>query len=160
MESRRNATAATPCPTALARIRSRRASATTAAPIMVRPSRSSGRCGGCSNCFLLAVFETCGGPGALELMKNPNPGAVPVTSAVLAPSPSPTSTPPSSSGTWTAAGCAQDGGARALTGYTFATNSMTPTLCQNTCASKGFSIAGVEYSSECYCTPLSLSFAR
>ena len=107
--------------------------------------------------FSLAVFETCGGPGTLELMKNPNPGAVPVTSPTGAPPP--TTAPPSSptSGSWAASGCAQDGGARALTGYTFSSNSMTPALCQNACASRSFSIAGIEYSSECYCMPFSPS---
>ena len=28
---------------------------------------------------------------------------------------------------------------------------MTLALCQNTCADKGFSVAGLEYGSECYC---------
>ncbi|KAJ3553098.1 hypothetical protein NM688_g3800 [Phlebia brevispora] len=28
---------------------------------------------------------------------------------------------------------------------------MTPTLCQNMCGSKGFSMAGLEYGAECYC---------
>lgn len=89
-------------------------------------------------------------------MFNPSPSPVPVSSLELIPSPTaaPPSAPPSSptgSGSWAAAGCSQDGGARALTGYSFASDSMTPTLCQNTCASKGFTMAGVEYGSECYC---------
>lgn len=45
----------------------------------------------------------------------------------------------------------QDGGARALTGYSFTSSSMTQELCQSTCGAKGFSIAGVEYGQECYC---------
>ncbi|KAI0367419.1 WSC-domain-containing protein [Pilatotrama ljubarskyi] len=52
---------------------------------------------------------------------------------------------------WASAGCVSDNSARALTGYSFASNSMTVATCVSTCASKGFSMAGVEYGRECYC---------
>ncbi len=123
----------------------------------------STRCPANSECLLCRSFlsdalsitsgvETCGGPSVLELLFNPHPSPVPIFSPPVPTAP--VSAPiafPSSSGTWTATGCSQDGSSRALTGYSFASNSMTPVLCQNTCATKGFSIAGVEYGSECYC---------
>ncbi|TCD60273.1 G- protein-coupled receptor [Steccherinum ochraceum] len=48
-------------------------------------------------------------------------------------------------------GCYHDGPNRALTGYTFKSDQMTYQLCTNTCASKGFKLAGIEVGSECYC---------
>ncbi|TCD69328.1 G- protein-coupled receptor [Steccherinum ochraceum] len=47
--------------------------------------------------------------------------------------------------------CFHDGPKRALTGYSFKSAQMTFQLCTSTCGSKGFSIAGVEVGSECYC---------
>ncbi|KAI0628684.1 WSC-domain-containing protein [Trametes polyzona] len=52
---------------------------------------------------------------------------------------------------WTSAGCVSDNAARALTGYSFASDSMSVSSCLTTCAAKGFSMAGVEYGRECYC---------
>ncbi|TCD62415.1 G- protein-coupled receptor [Steccherinum ochraceum] len=54
-------------------------------------------------------------------------------------------------GAWTNMGCAQDGPARALTGYTFTSESMTPEVCIEACAGLGYSIAGVEVARECWC---------
>ncbi|KAL1948678.1 hypothetical protein VTO73DRAFT_10484 [Trametes versicolor] len=71
----------------------------------------------------------------------------PASSAVLAAPPTTESIPTG----WTSAGCVSDSGARALTGYSFASDSMSLTTCVSTCASKGFSMAGVEYGRECYC---------
>lgn len=113
-----------------------------------------------SRCLTVCpAVETCGGPNVLSLMFNPNPS--PVTLSSIAAVPSPTSGPSASAtsgpaasttnGDWTAAGCSQDGSSRALTGYSFASSSMTPALCQNACADRGFSVAGLEYGSECYC---------
>lgn len=90
---------------------------------------------------LVAAFETCGGESVLLLTHNPNP--------------TPVDLPPSggnSTGGWTLAGCVKDGSARALSGYSFASDKMTPSLCQDGCNSKGFSVAGMEYGSECFCT--------
>ncbi|RPD60379.1 WSC-domain-containing protein [Lentinus tigrinus ALCF2SS1-7] len=52
---------------------------------------------------------------------------------------------------WVSAGCVSDNAARALTGYSFANDQMTVASCVSTCASKGYSMAGVEYGRECYC---------
>lgn len=90
---------------------------------------------------LATAFETCGGESVLLLTHNPNP--------------TPVDLPPSggnSTGAWALAGCVKDGSARALTGYSFASDKMTPSLCQDGCSSKGFSMAGMEYGSECFCT--------
>ncbi|OBZ65507.1 putative fungistatic metabolite [Grifola frondosa] len=91
--------------------------------------------------------------------------AVPTTS-VPSKSSSPAAPPPSttsssaatatSSGSsvpagWTAAGCVSDNGARTLNGYSFATDELTLNSCLSTCASQGFSMAGMEYGRECYC---------
>ncbi|WVW81296.1 hypothetical protein I302_103287 [Kwoniella bestiolae CBS 10118] len=79
--------------------------------------------------------ENCGGSSTLELFNNPS--LYPVAKY-------PTG--------WSSNGCYTEGsGSRALTGYSFATSSMTQELCMTTCQSKGFAIAGIEYSSECYC---------
>lgn len=57
--------------------------------------------------------------------------------------------------TWTYLGCYTDQvGARTLSqvGYTLGgPGNMTVANCQNGCASQGYSFAGVEYSSECWC---------
>ncbi|WVQ64088.1 uncharacterized protein L199_002247 [Kwoniella botswanensis] len=62
-----------------------------------------------------------------------------------------TSTIPVPAG-WTKLGClAEPKGSRALTGASMTDQTMTPTKCMNFCSSKGFSLAGVEWSVECYC---------
>ncbi|KAI0692895.1 hypothetical protein BC835DRAFT_1276877 [Cytidiella melzeri] len=63
----------------------------------------------------------------------------------------PTMTASSTSVKWTLAGCFQDGPARALTGYSTSSTSNTVESCTATCASKGFTLAGLEYGVECYC---------
>ena len=40
---------------------------------------------------------------------------------------------------------------RSLDGASFTSSSMTVELCSSFCASRGFSLAGTEYASECYC---------
>ncbi|KAB5591986.1 fungistatic metabolite [Ceratobasidium theobromae] len=52
---------------------------------------------------------------------------------------------------WAYKYCAREADGRTLTGYSFTSNSMTVDLCVSTCVSHGFSIAGVEFGSECYC---------
>ena len=101
--------------------------------------------------IIISAFETCGGPNAIELMVSGHPTAVSSSSAAVS------ATPSTRPAVWTAAGCAQDAGPRALTGYSFTSNAMTASLCQTTCAAKGFTIAGTEYSSECYCKLVTLS---
>lgn len=58
----------------------------------------------------------------------------------------------SASSSWAYAGCAADGtGQRTLSGYTFSSAKMTIDYCTSTCKAKGYPLAGVEYSKECYC---------
>ncbi|KAL7410783.1 glycosyl hydrolase family 71-domain-containing protein [Mrakia frigida] len=83
--------------------------------------------------------QICGGAYALSVFKT----ATTTTTST---------TTPAISG-WKHTGCYSDsGGARALTGFA-QTGITTNTLqtCTALCASKGFSIAGAEYGSECYC---------
>lgn len=47
---------------------------------------------------------------------------------------------------WTAGGCRSEAtNGRALKGYSFAANDMTPLKCIQACAGRGYSIAGAEY---------------
>ena len=82
----------------------------------------------------MAVNEICGGPNRLTLMFTP-----------ISP---PTESLPTG---WTALGCVSDNSTRALTGYGFTSDNMTIDSCLSTCASRGLSLAGIEYGSECYC---------
>ena len=53
---------------------------------------------------------------------------------------------------WTELGCiAEAPSGRALTGASTTSPNMTRAACVDFCASKGFSIAGAEFSDECYC---------
>ncbi|PIL30120.1 hypothetical protein GSI_07738 [Ganoderma sinense ZZ0214-1] len=53
---------------------------------------------------------------------------------------------------WAEVGCIAEGtSGRALTGASTTSPNMTRALCTDFCASKGFPLAGVEYSDECYC---------
>ena len=82
---------------------------------------------------------TCGGPYALSLYSYTG-YIVPLTTTQMI-------------GTYTYQGCYTDnvsGSGRSLKGYSFTnTMSMTEELCVNTCQSKGYSWAGMEYSQEC-----------
>ncbi|GHJ87956.1 hypothetical protein NliqN6_4358 [Naganishia liquefaciens] len=50
-------------------------------------------------------------------------------------------------------GCYVDSGSpRLLPSYSFSSSSMTPTLCQSTCLSKGYTISGTSYGTQCYCS--------
>ena len=79
--------------------------------------------------------ENCGGSNTLELWNNPS---LYRNAAVL-----PTG--------WASTGCRTDSSTRALSAYTFSSSSMTQELCMTTCLSKGFTLAGTEYSNECFC---------
>ncbi|KAK6075662.1 WSC domain-containing protein [Seiridium cupressi] len=58
----------------------------------------------------------------------------------------------SASSSWAYAGCAAEGnGQRTLASYSFSADNMTIDYCTATCKTKGYSLAGVEYSRECYC---------
>ncbi|OCF34866.1 hypothetical protein I316_03412 [Kwoniella heveanensis BCC8398] len=93
---------------------------------------SSDKCGmACAN----NTNENCGGSSTLTLFNNP---------ALYPVSKLPTG--------WTSNGCMTEGnGQRALNQYSFASSSMTQELCMTTCQTKGYTYAGIEYSSECYC---------
>lgn len=53
---------------------------------------------------------------------------------------------------WTEIGCIAEGtNGRALTGASMTSPGMTRAACANFCASKNFTLAGVEFSDECYC---------
>ncbi|KAI0754011.1 hypothetical protein C8Q80DRAFT_1093669 [Daedaleopsis nitida] len=80
--------------------------------------------------------EICGGPQRLTLLTTANPGAAQPSLLPLG---------------WSSAGCVSDASARALTGYSFANDAMTVYSCLATCASKGFSMGGLEFGRECYC---------
>jgi hypothetical protein len=74
------------------------------------------------------------------------------TSATSSAVSTPSSVPaPNAPAGWTSAGCVTDGSARALTGFSTSAADMTVEKCTSLCASKSFSIAGVEYGTECYC---------
>ncbi len=48
-------------------------------------------------------------------------------------------------------GCFKDTGDRDLSGYSFSRSGMTTQICLDTCQQKGFSYAGTQYSSQCFC---------
>ncbi|KAK4686692.1 hypothetical protein P7C73_g3429, partial [Tremellales sp. Uapishka_1] len=83
--------------------------------------------------------KTCGGPDALEVFVNPNV----LTATVALPS------------GWTRQGCiAESHGGRALTydaTSLITKGTMTGEACAQQCAQAGYTMAGTEYSSQCYC---------
>ncbi|THH32096.1 hypothetical protein EUX98_g2099 [Antrodiella citrinella] len=97
----------------------------------------------------------CGGTWAISLFLKTASGSAPTTAPVNVAAPAPTSSPAPVSGSvpsgWTSFGCVRDASSRALNGYSFTSNSMTTALCISTCATKGFTKAGVEFGQECYC---------
>ena len=53
---------------------------------------------------------------------------------------------------WTEIGCVAEGtNGRALVGASTTSPNMTRAMCVSLCQTKGFGLAGVEYSDECYC---------
>lgn len=54
---------------------------------------------------------------------------------------------------WTSYGCWQDGNPRTLshTDTSIQFSNMTVALCTSACGNNGYTLAGVEYSGECYC---------
>lgn len=57
----------------------------------------------------------------------------------------------SASSPWAYVGCAAEGNQRTLSGYSFSSSNMTIDYCTSTCKTKGYPLAGLEYSKECYC---------
>lgn len=73
--------------------------------------------------------QDCGGPGTITLFNNPD--MYPIASL-------PTG--------WSETGCMTEvSGDRALRGYTFAADNMTPKICLTECQSRGYKLAGAEY---------------
>ena len=102
--------------------------------------------------------QTCGGPNGIQLYT----GTPSVTATATSTSVTPSATPagpqlatnlPSG---WSAAGngqnCIQEVNGRALPDYSEASDDMTINKCINICSSRGFKLAGVEYSKECFCS--------
>lgn len=82
--------------------------------------------------------EACGGSDRLSVFTNG------VAAPVINPG------PPG----WTSLGCQNDPGPRLLsyrTGVAAGDSKMSVLQCTNACQAAGYSLAGVEYSSECYC---------
>lgn len=53
---------------------------------------------------------------------------------------------------WTEIGCVTEGTtSRTLNGLSYIDSGLTPEKCMTTCLARGFSLAGVEWSDECYC---------
>ncbi|EIW68225.1 hypothetical protein TREMEDRAFT_44661 [Tremella mesenterica DSM 1558] len=52
---------------------------------------------------------------------------------------------------WNYVGCREDSTPRALAGYSYTDSKMTVESCVSTCNSKGYSLAGTEAGTECYC---------
>lgn len=83
--------------------------------------------------------ENCGGSMTMNLYRNPSNTVGSVPASIPA--------------GWKSLGCMADNvnGKRTLSGYTFASSDMTLQKCVSTCQSKGFSYAGSEYETECFC---------
>ncbi|KAF8241858.1 WSC-domain-containing protein [Wilcoxina mikolae CBS 423.85] len=82
-------------------------------------------------------LQVCGGPNRLTVYENSDYISPEIISIV---------------GNWSSLGCYAEGKTeRALSAYVITDPAMTVPLCVNSCASKGYSLAGVEYAVECYC---------
>jgi hypothetical protein len=124
---------------------------------------SNGAALGSTNCNMICPGDEnqiCGGPGALSVFKHIPGGSSNSSSSTTA---TPTEPPGSSSVISSSAtptpttdfeylGCAFEGiGGRALTGGFLFSDTMTPEVCQAHCRSLSLTLAGIEYSKECYC---------
>ncbi|KAJ7752824.1 hypothetical protein DFH07DRAFT_921710 [Mycena maculata] len=108
-------------------------------PAAASTSDCSTPCGGDSS-------SACGGAWRIQIYT-----ASGTTTTATTPSTT-TSAPASTSTGWVLSNaCAVDTSPRILEGYTVTTSSLTPALCQSTCASQGYTISGVEYGTQCYC---------
>ena len=98
----------------------------------------------CSMSCAGAASETCGGSWALSLYTT---GA---STGIVSALPSNSTSIPAG---WTASGCRQDlvDHERTLTVDAFTSDAMTLAMCDEHCAVRGHTIAGVEHARECYC---------
>ncbi|WVW86538.1 hypothetical protein I302_108587 [Kwoniella bestiolae CBS 10118] len=89
------------------------------------------------------IWSTCGGSSRINVYRSAN---APTSGQ---PTPLPDSMLPSG---WSSLGCmVDDQSNRALTGGSTSSSSNTVQSCIASCASKGFTYAGVEYGQECWC---------
>nr|XP_031859690.1 uncharacterized protein CI109_004965 [Kwoniella shandongensis]KAA5526762.1 hypothetical protein CI109_004965 [Kwoniella shandongensis] len=89
--------------------------------------------------------RTCGGSGALSIYVSTKSNAATLSSDLT----TTTYTPPTG---WSSIGCYAEGSTgRALDGYSYSTPALNSATCISYCRSKGYSMAGLEYGSECYC---------
>ncbi|KAL7417095.1 hypothetical protein BDY24DRAFT_411854 [Mrakia frigida] len=101
--------------------------------------------------------QTCGGSSALSVVYNTALATLSngVITAVGSSTTTPVSTVTLPSGYKSASSSliaeGPSGNARALTGASFSSSSMTPTICATYCTAAGFALSGTEYSQECYC---------
>ncbi|KFY34113.1 hypothetical protein V494_07045 [Pseudogymnoascus sp. VKM F-4513 (FW-928)] len=100
--------------------------------------------------------EMCGGPDRLNVYLFSGSGATTATGTTTAP---PTNTQPTGSGTatklpagWSYKGCWTDNKqGRIMNGPQADVNTMTIESCIATCVAAGYAIAGLQYSSQCFC---------
>ncbi|KAF8311359.1 WSC-domain-containing protein, partial [Clavulina sp. PMI_390] len=131
--------------------------------VTMAASPSTGQAVSSSHCSTPCAgnsFQTCGGGNIIQIFEGAtlgteslNPVTVPHTSTttLLATTTTASSTPVTTSGPWTNLGCYQDSDTRVLAAYTTTDSTMTPALCQSTCSGMGYSYAGVEFSTQCFC---------
>jgi len=106
-------------------------------------SQCNMKCGGDSN-------SICGGPDSISLYVNPSLAQTTTSSASPASSPSPSPAPAING--FASNGCIQEVVGRALNSDRHDDPNMTIEICTSYCAGKGYSLAGVEYGTECYCS--------
>lgn len=90
--------------------------------------------------------QICGGSGRITILTSSS-GTTTTTTTTTSTTTSATSTPTG----WSLLGCYQDGPTRALQGKEVTSSSNSPAFCTSTCAAAGYTLAGVEYGTECYC---------
>lgn len=87
--------------------------------------------------------QLCGGTWAIEIYQSSSSTATTTSS---------TTTTTAVAPTWSPLGCFTDAGSRALNGASTSSSSNTPASCISYCNSRGFTLAGMEYGQECYCS--------
>lgn len=89
--------------------------------------------------------QTCGGPNALSLYVSTKSNAAALSADLT----TQTTTLPTG---WTSTGCYKEGiTGRALDGWAYTSPALNTATCISYCRAKGFSMAGLEYGTECYC---------
>ncbi|KAF4631590.1 hypothetical protein G7Y89_g6540 [Cudoniella acicularis] len=112
--------------------------------------------GGCTMTCNGNTAEICGGPNRINIYSisgASSSGSATASGSASSVSASSSATATASTG-WNSLGCYTDAvGARALVNqqYTIPGASMTVEACEAACKTLGYTLAGVEYSDECYC---------